>query len=105
MENKLTEDSSVFDDPMIMQALNQAMQEVIEEESIGNNVFNKDTDGVSGYEDNDGFHLEQDIKEILDDAQMERDMRNDGLMVPEKGTRKFATVPVGVMIEYANKTA
>jgi len=100
----MNNEKGIFDDPMIKEALFQAMKEVMEEEENATSAnFNLDEHGIKGFETEDSFAIEQDIKEILDDAQMERDMRNDGLIPPEKGTRKFATVPVGVMIEYANK--
>ena len=88
-----------------MDALKQAIIEVAEEEARAEvtNYEAEETHGIKGWETDDSFALEQDITAILEETKRERDMRNDGLMKPEKGTRKFATVPVAAIIEYYNK--
>jgi len=64
------------------------------------NQFDANDFGVSGYETQDNFSIEQDISGILEDVRIEREDRRDGLYKAEKGTRKFATVPMAVLLEY-----
>lgn len=93
------------EDPMVMEALMQAIKEVAEEEAMSEvSTYEADeNNGIGGWETDDNFALEQDINHILEETKRERDMRNDGLIKPENGTRKFATVPVAAIIDYYNK--
>ena len=97
-----------FDDDALQAIFKEAYNEVIEEEKEKNKTheavkFDSNKDGISGFETDDWFELEQDISGILEDVKRERDERADGLMKVEKGTRKFATVPMTHIIEYYNK--
>ena len=99
MEEKLLENP----DETTMRLLKEAMVEVMQEEATATEVVMNDKEhGVTGYETSKDFHIEQDIQDILDDAKVERDARNDGLIPPEKGTRKFATVPIAAIVDYHN---
>jgi hypothetical protein len=62
-----------------------------------------DHNGISGFESDDKFEIVQNISDIVNEVKVERDMRQDGLIKPEKGTRKFATIPVSHIIEYHQK--
>lgn len=90
-------------DEQIQEILMEAIREVAIEEAT-KKVEVIDDETVKGYETKDNFYVEQDVSDILADTKMERDARRDGLLKPEKGTRKFATVPVAAIIEYYNKT-
>lgn len=85
----------------------EALQEVLYEEEqsrlSGVATFEKEDLGVKGFETDNEFEVEQDISGILEEVKAERDMRSDGLMKAEKGTRKFATIPITHIIEYHNK--
>ena len=97
MEDKV----SIYDEE-IQSILMQAMREVMIED-LQKEVETVSDPTVKGWETRDGYYIEQDIQDILDDAKMERDARNDGLIKPEAGTRKFATVPIATIIDYYNK--
>lgn len=89
-------------DEQIQEILMQAIREVAIEDSM-KEVEHVDDKTTKGWETKDSFYIEQDIQDILDDAKLERDARNDGLIKPEAGTRKFATVPIATIIDYYNK--
>lgn len=97
MEDKV----SIYDEE-IQSILMQAMREVMIED-LQKEVETVSDSTVKGWETRDSYYIEQDIQDILDDAKMERDARNDGLIKPEAGTRKFATVPIATIIDYYNK--
>lgn len=84
----------------------EALIEVAKEEANQTEFYydSNEFHGIGGFEDQDNFHIEQDVQAIIDEAKRERDMRSDGLIMPEKGSRKFATVPVAAIIDYYNKT-
>jgi len=84
---------------------NEAIEEILweQEQERKSGVTDVSDFGISGYETVDSFEVEQDISGILEEVRAERDMRNDGLMKAEKGTRKFATIPLTHIIEYLNK--
>jgi len=65
-------------------------------------IYNLSDHGVKAFETEDHFSVEQDISAILADVKEEREMRSEGLMKAEKGTRKFATIPLTHIIEYQN---
>lgn len=97
MEDKV----SAYDEE-IQAILAQAMREVMIED-LQKEVETVEDPSVKGWETKDSFYVEQDIQDILDDAKLERDARRDGLLKPEAGTRKFATVPIATVIDYYNK--
>lgn len=90
-------------DEQIQEILMEAIREVAIEDAMKKTEVIDDKD-IKGYETKDNFYVEQDVSAILEDAKMERDARRDGLLKPEAGTRKFATVPVAAIIDYYNKT-
>lgn len=85
----------------------EAVEELVVEENqkkaVGIETYDQSDFGVTGFETDDAFKVIQDISGIVEDAQIERDMRSDGLMKVEKGVRKFATIPITHMVEYQNK--
>lgn len=98
-----------FKDDELQAIFQEAFNEVVAEEKLKNKdyeatKFDEKDYGVSGFETDDSFLIEQDISGIIEDVKRERDERNDGLMKAEKGTRKFATIPLTHIIEYHNKT-
>lgn len=99
------EEKADLNDPFYRDALIQAMQEVADEERMAevSTYDEKETHGLKGWETDDAFSIEQDVEYIIDQARIERDMRDDGLIKPEKGVRKFATVPMAAIIDYYNK--
>jgi len=100
--NTISEDYHESMQALLQEAMNEvAMEEALAtEQSFSKQEFN----GLGGHEDQNNFYIEQDIQAILDDAKLERDMRQDGLITPEAGTRKFATIPMAAIIDYFNRT-
>ena len=92
-------------DEAIHQIFLEALAEVAaeEEQKTEHHFDAKEYNGVKGGENENSFYIEQDIQAILDEAKLEREAREYGLIAPEKGTRKFATVPVAAIIDYKNK--
>ena len=92
-----------------MKSIEELKQEAIEElqwetdQEQQSGITDISDFGISGYETDDAFEVEQDISGILQEVREERDMRSDGMMKVEKGTRKFATIPLTHIIEYRNK--
>jgi len=94
-----------IDDETLVKWKLEALQELVDEEANRRERdFDRNEFGISGFETDSAFKIEQDITEIVEDVKRERDMREDGLIKPEKGTRKFATIPVTHIIEYFNLT-
>lgn len=93
-----------FEESMKM-LLHEAMTELAQEEEqrTEHNFDPNEFGGIKGGENETNFYIEQDIQAILDDAKLEREAREYGLIEPEKGTRKFATVPMAAIIDYKNK--
>ena len=89
-------------DEQIQEILMQAIREVAIEDAMKEVEFVNDST-TKGWETKDAYFISQDIQDILDDAKMERDARNDGLIKPEAGTRKFATVPIAAITDYYNR--
>lgn len=92
-------------DAQMAELLQEAINEVVMEEAMKTESYydSNEFNGIGGFEDESNFYIEQDVSDIIEEAKRERDMRSDGLIKPEKGIRKFATVPVTAIIDYYNK--